>query len=101
MTIFTKTLLDDTTIKRDGTILLRFEKQAINGDSVISSEWHRTALAPGCDAEGTLDQNSQHLVELGYTAISADDKAQILQLVAARQTPDVVAAYKSAQEVQP
>lgn len=91
-----KTILDQREIRRDGTVLLRFAKVVMNGDTVLSSSWHRASLAPGADVVSVLDQVSANLVDMGFPVISVEDVTAIKATCEKEWTPEVLAAYAAA-----
>lgn len=74
-----QTVLDQIEITRDGTIGLRFAKEVVDDDgTVISKEWHRTALPPGTDIDGQMEAVNNHLAaDLKCAPVAASEIARV------------------------
>lgn len=72
-----RTILDQVEVRWGGAIQLRFGKQIIDGEAVLTNEWHRAVLNLEDDADARLADVSSHLQMLGYPAITAGDIARI------------------------
>jgi len=92
---------DKSEILNDGTVFVRFKKKVLVDGQEFFSDWHRTAIPPGQDITLQLDAVDADLAQPergGYAPMSADDRAKIAALVALVQTPDVITAYKAANQ---
>lgn len=98
-----QTVVDQIEITRSGIIQIRMAKEVVDDDgTTLSSQWHRTALSPGCDIRAQMDAVSQHLTEgLGFPAVNTNDLERIKTLASAAWTDEVIAAFQAAQAAVP
>lgn len=91
-----QSVINQREVTANGTIQVRISKQVIDDGEIISSEWHRTAFAPGDDFEGTISRVNAHLVQMKYGAVSTDEWDKVRAMIAVEQTPEVIQAYQAA-----
>lgn len=96
-----QTVVDQIEIVRNGQIQIRMAKEVVDDDgSVLSREWHRSAVAPGEDIDAQMAAVNEHLTSgLNYPAVSANDIARIHAVADVTWTQDVIAAYRESQIV--
>lgn len=99
MSIERKTVVDQIEIRPDGVIQVRFAKQIVDGDTVVSQQWHRTSFVPGCDVNVQLAVVNENLLTLGEEAVTEGVDA-IKAHASVAWTPAVIAAYEKSVEKQ-
>lgn len=72
-----QTILDQIEITQQKFIQLRFTKVIADGAQVYGKEYHRSTIAPGGDVDAQCAAISEHLIEMGYPPVSAQDVATI------------------------
>jgi hypothetical protein len=98
MNIERRTVLDQIEIKRDGTVQLRLAKQIVDGETVLTSEYHRTTFEPGTHLDAAIPVIEAHLTELGAALVSSDEWARVRRVVTMEHTLDVIAAVAAKRE---
>lgn len=83
--------IDRIEVLRDGSLQIRMAKQIVDGDQVVTSEYHRTAFDVGADVEGQMAAVNDHLAQMGWPAVAADSVQQAKAHAAVAWMPDVVA----------
>lgn len=79
-------------VTENGVIQILISKYSSDGDFL---GWHRTAIAPGEDADFIIRSVNAHLESMGFTPL--DDISPIKKMVASEHTPEVVKAYRDSQ----
>jgi hypothetical protein len=92
-----KTIVDQIEIAKNGVVQVRFAKQLVRGDRVLSSEWHRTAFEPGIPAEAQIWEVNRHLSALECAAVPDSEAAKILSIVQHVHTDECIAQFRAAQ----
>jgi hypothetical protein len=92
-----RTTLDKIEIDRDGVIGLRFAKEIVDDDgTILSTEWHRTAVPPGTDLAAHLAVVNTHLVEgLKQAPIQQKDTDKASAVAGVTWTRSVKDAYEA------
>lgn len=66
-----RTVIDQIEIRpQEGTVQLRLAKQILDGDQVISQQWHRTAFDASADVDGQLAVVNAHLEKMGEATVA-------------------------------
>lgn len=94
-----KTVIDQIEIARGGTIYIRFALLLVEDGNELSSQWHRTAIAPGGDVDKQIASVEADITTRPSLRASAVDREKIPLLKSVCRlvhTPDVIAAYKEA-----
>lgn len=78
-----QTNLGKIEVNADGTIGLLLLLQYVDGDEIVASNNHRVMLTPDQDYNATLASVDLHLAEMGYPAISNDDKQRVQDIAQA------------------
>jgi DNA-binding transcriptional LysR family regulator len=78
MPITKQTVVDQTTVTENGTILYREATRIVEDGNLLTQTYHRTSLTPGQDLTG--------------------QPANVVAIANAAWTPQVIAAYQAAQE---
>ena len=86
-------VINQREITEDGVIQVRISKRIVDNGEVISSQWHRTSIAPGDDVENTIASVDAHLTQMGYGPVV--NWQSVRALVASEHTPEVVAKYQA------
>lgn len=98
MALARTTTIDQVEITASKTILIRLKKAVTDGDVVVASGYHRTALAPGEDADALLAGLNANLLQMGEAAVADGDWRDVRIAAAAYHTADVVAAWRQSQQ---
>ena len=61
MALERKTYVDQIEIVRSGHVQVRMHKAIVDGDTVVSAEYHRTVIEPGQDPDEQLRAVNAHL----------------------------------------
>ena len=72
-----KSFIKQIEITQNKTIQVLISKQVVNGDIIISTENHRTAILPLGDVEAQMELVNNHLSRMGYSPIPDADIASI------------------------
>lgn len=80
---------------------IRISKLLYVDGELLKREYHRTTLVPNSDVEATLDALNDHLGEMGYPPISANDRADIVATTQRRWTEERKANFEQAIAEQP
>lgn len=72
-----KSSIKQIEITQNKTIQVLISKQVVNGEIIISSENHRTAILPLGDVEAQMALVNNHLGSMGYPPLSKEDIASI------------------------
>ena len=88
-------VIDQIEITKSGVIQIRMEKQIVDADQVVTSEYHRTAIGVGNDVNAQMDAVNKHLAQMGWPAVPADDIARVADHAIAAWTPDRIASVKN------
>lgn len=85
-------------ITEDGFVQFRIAKDVVEGGVIDFDmrKWHRSAVAPGGDVDAQMGAVNAHLVSMNWPPVT--DCAALKAHTAIAHTPEVVAAYKVAQE---
>lgn len=84
MALAYKTVLDNITLCRDGSLNIRLGLLVIDGDKEVSCNWHRFAAGPDEDPLVQLQEVTGNIAESGYPALSVEDVATIGRVAAVR-----------------
>jgi hypothetical protein len=95
MALERKTIIDQIEIRRDGTVHVRMAKVIVEGERIVASEYHRTALEPGADVDTTLAAVNAHLVQLGEAEIEAGEWARVRRVASLEHTKEIVDAHRA------
>lgn len=72
----TRTIIDRIEIEpQTGTTFVRMLKQIVDGDRVLSSEYHRTTFPPDGDVAAQAAVVNAHLATMGFPSVSLEDEA--------------------------
>lgn len=94
-----QTIVDQIEIQRDGTLQVRFAKQFVDDDNtVLTSEWHRTAFPPGHDIAAQMEAVNNNLVSMNCVAVDASELTRLNDVAAQIWTGDIISAYRQALE---
>lgn len=89
-----KTILSQIECTSTGVIGIRLKKVIMDGDLEISSEYHRTTLAPGGSLDAQIAAVNDNLKNAyGYPAIAVATVERIRRIVAVEHTADVISEY--------
>lgn len=89
-----KTYLDAIQPTQTGTLQVRFALDITDGTELIKRSIHRIAINPDSRIADLLEANSQHIVAMGYPAISNADRNLIDATAASYFTAEMTAAYE-------
>jgi DNA-binding transcriptional LysR family regulator len=78
MAITKQTVVDQTTVTENGTILYREATRIVEDGNLLTQTYHRTSLTPGQDLTG--------------------QPANVVAIANVAWTPQLIAAYQAAQE---
>lgn len=93
-----QTVIDQIEIQRDGTIQLRFAKEIVDDDgTVLSKDWHRTALPPGQNIDAQMQVVNDHLVSMKCAAVDTAEIGRVKALEPVVWTKAVKDAYAAKQ----
>lgn len=70
MTLSRRTVVDQVEVMPTGAVGVRIRKEIVDGDDVISSGYHRTAVASGQDAQAQMDLCNEHLQLMGCEPVA-------------------------------
>lgn len=93
-----KVVFSQIEICAPGVIQVRFEKLILDGDKVLSREYHRTSLEPGVPLDAQMAAVNSHLAQMGFPAPAEDVIERVRKIVDAEHTPARVAAFRAAAE---
>ena len=80
MTIEKRTVLSQVECKPNGTVLVRLEKQVVEGDKVIANEYHRFRIDKDVAPERVRIEVDHHLNGMGYPSMEGTDFNRLLKL---------------------
>ncbi len=92
-----KTIVDQIEIARNGVIQVRFAKQVVRGDRVLSTAWHRTAFEPGTPAEAQMREVNRHLAVMDCAPVPDSEVAKITSVTRHVHTEDCVDQFRKEQ----
>lgn len=92
-TIDKRVVLSQIEVQPDGIVQIRLDKQVVEGETVLSREYHRTAISPGASVENQMAAVNANLKEMGWPAVKPDVIKRIKRIVDVEHTPDVVKAH--------
>lgn len=95
MALERRTIIDQIEIKRDATMNVRLAKQVVDGEEVVTSEYHRIAVEPGADLESRLPIVNAHLAEMHAASVDEAEWERVRRIVGLEHTPKTVAAYRA------
>lgn len=72
-----KTVVDEITIRRDGSTQIRLGLLILDGDKEIATEWHRTTVEPGGDVDAQLAIVDTALRNKGHAALENNMQAAL------------------------
>lgn len=75
-----QTIIDQIEVTRSGTIQIRMHKQIVDGEQLIASSNHRTAIQPGGDIDATAAVVNAHLDEMGWPAVDDSEWQRVKDL---------------------
>ena len=90
-----RTILNQRTLLRDGTVLIQFLKQVVEDGEVIHEEPHRVSIEPGIDPDFVFSEVDKHLGRLKCAPIEESCKPLIRKHVAEEHTAERVAAQRA------
>lgn len=74
----TRTIVDKIELEpQSGVVGIRMRKQIVNGEKVMSEQYHRTTVAPGADVDTQMALVNAHLVADGYPPVQEGDMTRI------------------------
>lgn len=82
-------------ITTNGTVQIRIKLSIIEGQNEISSKWHRSSFYPGCNIDEQFSAINNHLIQMGYEAISIADIDKVKTHCNASWTPEAISAYQN------
>lgn len=71
------TVVEQLEIKEDGTIQIRMEKRVMDGENIVSRQYHRTAVERDGDIDSLMDLVNTHLEAMGEERVSAGEITRI------------------------
>lgn len=83
-------------ITSGGSVQFRIALDVVDGSSVESRKWHRSALPPGSDIDAQMSAVNANLQAMGWPPVT--DYQAIKDHAAVAWTPEVIAAFKAAQD---
>lgn len=83
-------------ITNSGTIQVRFALHYVDNNVPDAPRWHRTTFNPSQDVDAQMSAVNAHLSAMGWPPIN--DYQAIKDHAAIAWTPEVIAAYQSAQD---
>lgn len=96
-----KTVIERIEIMAGGSIQVRFAKLIVEGEKVISHQWHRCAFDPGTDVDAVLAAVNNHLEQMGEarceettTPLSTITPQILRETVSRIHTPELIQKYK-------
>jgi hypothetical protein len=91
-----KTIVDQVEVKRDGSLHVRFRKVLEEDDGTITDlGFHRMAVNPGDDVEGTMEGVDNNLQVLGAGGLAQEEKDFIKGVKDTVWTPEVIEAKQA------
>lgn len=93
MTIRKRVVLSQIEITPDGTLQVRLDKQVVEGDQVLSREYHRTAIPPGTKVQDQMAFVNAHLAQMGWPDLEAAAYERIKRIAKVEHTREVVKAH--------
>ncbi len=73
MALERRTIVNQIEVNEFGTVQVRFAIQIVDGDNVIHSRWHRTAVDLTGDVDQQLAAVNAHMDEMGEARVSDKD----------------------------
>lgn len=73
MTIERKTIVNQIEVGVDGGVGVRLELRLVEGDTVLSSKWHRTIIPQDISPAEQLSYVNDHLTQMGEATITTGD----------------------------
>ena len=95
MSIEKRTIIDQIEITRNGVVRLRLDKQLVDGEKVLKSEYHRAGFEPGADLNIAIQTINNHLVALGEVEVSPIEWERVRRVVDLEHTPEVVTVFQA------
>lgn len=77
MSLSKQSVVNQIEITQDNALQVRFGKQIVDGNTVLSNEWHRTIFAPGSDIDSIMSAVNADLLSMGYPEVSTGDVDKI------------------------
>ena len=93
--IYRQVVFSQLEVLQDGTLQLRLDKQVVDGESVLSHEYHRTSIPPGTSVDMQMDAVEVHLAQMGWPAVGDQARARVLRVAAVEHSPEKVRAYRA------
>lgn len=93
MSLDRRTVISQREIAADGTVQVRFEKLIVDGDAVVSRQYHRASFQPGTPVAAQMAAVNAHLVQMGEAPVAESEVESIERIVKLEHTPEVIEAF--------
>lgn len=94
-----KTVIEQIEIKPEtGFVFIRMQKRLMDGDRIIGSEYHRTALEPDSDVDVQAKAVNDHLVLLGEEPVPLEEWDAVKACAKIARTPAIMKAWNKQKE---
>lgn len=87
MALAYKTVLDNITLTRDGSLNIRLGLLVVDGTDERSCNWHRFGVSPGEDPLVQLQEVIENIATMGYPALSEAEIWTIIAVANVRNGP--------------
>jgi hypothetical protein len=88
-----QTIVDQIEITRIGHIQVRFAKQVVEGETIYSSEPHRSVIECGGNVDAQIGAVNKHLVSMGWPEVPQSEIEEIKTHASVKWTPTVLAKW--------
>lgn len=95
MTITKRVVLSQVEVVAVGHVQVRLSKEVVEDGTVLSSEYHRTAIECGAHVGAQMLLVNAHLGEMGWPPVSAAECARVAAIAAADWTPERLSAWEA------
>lgn len=89
-----RTIVNQIEIHATGSVQVRMRKEIVEGDDVLSYEYHRTVIEPGVDPYAQFQAVNTHLLALGMQTVQVDDWKAVAEHCAVAHTAEVIDAFR-------
>ena len=90
-----KTIVEQIEVKPDGTVQIRIGLYVVRNGVLGEPKWHRTMIPPGHNLADQMAAVNANLASMGELSVPQSEIDRVAVIIAAVQTPDVLAAYKA------
>lgn len=99
MTLERRTIIESILHMRDGTLLVRFDKQIVGDNKIRTPDWHVMSLEPGHHTEEIIAANKNHLVQM-HAEPDAAELDYLATHIKFAHTPEKIAARAARRKAQ-